>query len=215
MGSPISRIVAAPLTKRFRELVQRGDVSREYRSRLSYVRAVVLACVNAGMTEDEAWEFLTRSGHESAWYLLRDDDRRPRRRARKWFVHVWATQSAYAARSPAFQNRGEVLARIEEIAEAVEAAAWDGTGTDLAVILAILAKARRVGKIRIVAAVRDVSVWANIGYDTASKSLKRLSAGDGWLRRSARYSSTEAAESRSGSRSGDRNRTHPIVVVPR
>jgi len=106
---------------------------------------------------------------------------RKRKHAAAWLdVHVWPDALRSASRPPGASERERK--HLDSIAAAVEATRWKGVAgaTDRAVILAIIGKGQRAGRMTPTMSFREIAEAAPCSLKTVTKAVPRLKDA-GWL----------------------------------
>lgn len=200
-----SRPLPPPLRKtrsfsgRMFALMRHGDRDGRYNSRSEVTQALALAAVNAELPEQFLLKVLldpNNRGGEKIQELART---KGEREARRYVGRIYRNAVKRHAAQPPFRSRSDVIAKIDEIERAIDAAAarWKGRAgsTDRAVLRAHFRIIRRSGEFEHGAGVREVAPLAGINsLSTVSAAHGRLGR-DGYLRcvkpawrgRAARY----------------------------
>jgi hypothetical protein len=168
-----------PLTERMARLLDLGDVDHRYRSRSEVIQALALGAQNCGWTLEQLLGALFQAPH-GAGAKLREMSVA---QARAYVQRCWTKAEAHARRQPAIADPDEVRIQLRDIAAAVEADQWLGTGaaSAWAVLRAHLAIAERTGKLTYAADVRTLGDLAGVNAGTVSRAARRLRDA-GWLR---------------------------------
>jgi DNA-binding MarR family transcriptional regulator len=142
--------------------------------------ALAMSAANRRWGQDDVIALISTPGTYINQLWERRCDDRGTDRASAWFRrHVWPAAVARIRASP---PRSGSDVGLSGTVRAAACARWSGTGgaTDRRVLLAVLGRARELGKIELDLSVRDVAEIAGVTRSTAATSLGRLAA-NGWI----------------------------------
>lgn len=161
-----------PLRECMAEMLLSGQKDYGDRTRSGVMASLAMACLNAGWPFECFEEVMLLPGHMGGARVQEATSKEADRQLRL----AWRSAAKRIAERPAVRDRESAEARILAVSFAVEAVTLQPRteGTDRNVLLAHVAIARKCGKLRHDASVRDIANLAGVGRSTVSRSHKRL-----------------------------------------